>query len=114
MATTTQVLQINKKRSGFSAAQKELVKQHQKNLGVVITKEADDDAPEYVYIECDKEKRKAQSFAAKAAKAQAVQLKPATPKQSNDAFDGHGWKTYYDHGKEWFGVPPEGAVFVKP
>ena len=73
----TNVLIINKKRGGFSLAQKDMAKAHQKKFGVVVIKEADVDAPEYIYVECDPEKRKAQTALAEIAKAKAALAKAA-------------------------------------
>ena len=77
MTKLTSVLIINKKRSGFSAAQKNMASAHHQKLGVVVVKDiVDDDSPEFVYIECDPEKRKAQTalaeFASASAKAKAL------------------------------------------
>ena len=75
MLKVTTILVINKKRSGFSAAQKEIAKAHQKNFGIVSIKDAADDSPEFVYIECDPEKRRAQAALAEIAKAKAALAK---------------------------------------
>ena len=77
MTKLTSVLIINKKRSGFSAAQKNMASAHHQKLGVVVVKDiVDDDSPEFVYIECDPEKRKAQTalaeFASASAKAKSL------------------------------------------
>ena len=76
MTKLTSVLIINKKRSGFSAAQKNMASAHHQKLGVVVVKDiVDDDAPEYIYVECDPEKRKAQTaaeIASASAKAKAL------------------------------------------
>ena len=90
MTKSTKILIINKKRGGFSAAQKELAKTHQSNFGIVSIKDfAADDAPEYIYVECDPEKRKAQIALAgiakakesKAALALDVEVAPAIPQK---------------------------------
>ena len=75
MTKLTSVLIINKKRSGFSAAQKNMANSHQEKLGVVVVKDiVDEDAPEFVYVECDPEKRKAQAALAEFASASAKTL----------------------------------------
>ena len=88
LLTNSNVLIINKKRGGFSAAQKNMAKSHQEKLGVVVIKDiVDDDSPEFVYIECDPEKRKAQTALiakakeSKAALALDVEVAPAIPQK---------------------------------
>ena len=66
--TNSKILIINKQLGGFSLAQKNMAKSHQEKFGVVVVKEADIDAPEFIYIECDPEKRKAQTALAEIAK----------------------------------------------
>ena len=77
LLTNSSVLIINKKRSGFSPAQKNMAKSHQEKFGVVVIKNAADDAPEYVYVECDPEKRKAQTELAEIAKVKESKAKAA-------------------------------------
>ena len=76
--TNSKILIINKQRGGFSPAQKNLAKAHQEKLGIVAVRDADIDSPEFIYVECDPEKRKAQAelaeFASASAKALAKSL----------------------------------------
>ena len=72
LLTNSKILIINKQRSGFSAAQKNMAKSHQDKFGVVAVRDAADaDAPEYAYVECDPQKRKAQIALAEIAKVKA-------------------------------------------
>ena len=73
MTKLTNILIINKKLSGFSPAQKNMAKLHQEKFGVVAVRDAADaDAPEYAYVECDPQKRKAQIALAEITKVKEV------------------------------------------